>query len=82
MNRNRLAIRLVLILAVVIIFFLRRDRMSPEMMKGFLAALALAVVFTVVRIIIESKRKKQSDQLSQQAAGSKDVDLFTKPKDF
>jgi ABC-type Mn2+/Zn2+ transport system permease subunit len=82
MNRNRLAIRLVLIIAVVVIFFLRRNRMSPDAMWGFLAALGFAVVFTVVRMIIESKRKKQNETLSQQASQSKDVELFSKPKDF
>jgi hypothetical protein len=82
MNRNRLAIRAVLIIAVAVIFFLRRDRMSPDAMKGFLAALGFAVVFTVVRIVIESRRKKSLEQNKQAAAGTKDVELFSKPKDF
>lgn len=82
MGRNRLAIRVVLILVVVVIFFMRRGRMSPDAMKGFLAALAFAVVFTVVRMIVESKRKKPQEQDKKAASGTKDVELFSKPKDF
>ncbi len=82
MNRNRLAIRVVLIIAVAVIFFLRRDRMSPDAMKGFLAALAFAVVFTIGRMIYESRQKKAVEQNKQDAAKTKDVELFSKPKDF
>ena len=82
MNRNRLVIRLVLIMAVVVIFLFRRDRMRPDFMKVFLAALAFAVVFTIVRMIRESKQKKALENDKQVAASTKDVQLFTKPKDF
>jgi F0F1-type ATP synthase assembly protein I len=82
MNRNRLAIRLVLILAVVVIFFFRRGRMSPDATMGFAAAVIFAAVFTIVRVVLESKKKKALEQDKHTAAGTKDVELFSKPKDF
>ena len=81
MNRNRLVIRIVLLVAVAVVFYIRRDRMSPDFAKGFVFALAFAVVIVVVRAVIESKKHKQVQQDQQAAAESKKVELFTKPKD-
>ena len=82
MNRTRLAIRLVLIVAVVVIFIARRDHISPSFAKGFLFALAFAVVMTIVRAVVESRKQTELKQAQQASSDGEKVDLFTKPKDF
>ena len=81
MNRNRLAIRLALIAVVVVIFIVRRDRMSSDFAKGFIFALAFAVIVTIARAVMESKKRKQLEKDQQAASEGKKVELFSKPKD-
>ena len=82
MDRNRLILRLALIAIAAGIFFVRGGQHKPDFMYGFIAALALAFVFTIVRAAMESSKKKKAEQDQQLAAEGKKVDLFTKPKDF
>ena len=81
MDRNRLILRLVLIAVVIGVFWVRRGHYSPKMVTGLAVALAFALTFTVVRAVLESKKQKQLEQDKQLAAKSKNVELFTKPKD-
>ena len=76
---TRLYIRLGVIVGVIIILLARREHYSPQMVTGIGVALAFALVFALVRGIMESKQKKQSEQKPD---GGKKVDLFTKPRDF
>ncbi len=82
MSRNRLIIRVVLLVAVAVVFYLRRDRMSPDFAKVFLFALAFAAVILIARAVVEAKKRKQVAQNQQALPEVKKVDLFTKPKDF
>ena len=82
MDRNRLILRLVIIAVAVAIFLSRGGLHKPDAMKGFFAALGVAIVFVIVRAVMESKKRKQVEQDQTTAAAGKNVDLFTKPKDF
>ena len=82
MNRNRLILRIGLIVVAVAIFFARGGQNKPDFMKGFFAALGVAVVIIVVRSVRESKQRKKAEESKQVAADGQKVDLFTKPKDF
>ena len=82
MNRTRLALRLALIAVAVLIFFSRGGQHNPAMVKGFIVALAFAVVVVVARVVMESKKAKQMERDKQSATAGRKVDLFTKPKDF
>ena len=82
MNRNRLALRLALIAIMIVIFFARGYQHNPQFVKGFGLALAFAAIVTIFRAVMESKQRKNQEEAKQLAAGSKNVDLFTKPKDF
>ena len=76
-----MALRLVLIAVAVVIFFARGGQHNPQMTKGFVGALAFAILIVVVRAVMESKKRTQLEE-DKQLAGSNKVDLFTKPKDF
>ena len=82
MDRNRLILRLVLIAVAAAIFFVRGGQHKPEFMRGFIGALALALVFVIVRALVESSKRKKLEQERQLAEQGKTVDLFTKPKDY
>ncbi len=82
MSRNRLLIRIVLLVAVAVIFYVRRNRMSPDFAKGFVFALAFAAIILIARAVVEAKKRKQIAQDQQVGPEDKKVDLFTKPKDF
>ncbi len=81
MNRNRLVLRLVLIAVAAVIFFVRGGQNKPDFMKGFIAALALALVIVIIRAVLESKQSKKAAEAQRIAAEGKKVELFTKPKD-
>jgi drug/metabolite transporter (DMT)-like permease len=81
MDRGRLALRLALIAVAAMIFFTRGGQHNPQFMWGFGAALAFALAVTVVRTVIDSKRKKAA-QAPRSSSETKSVDLFTKPRDF
>jgi hypothetical protein len=76
---TRLYLRLGIIVVVIIIFLARREHYSPQMVTGIGVALAFALVFAIVRAVMDSKRKKQ---LEHKPADGRNVDLFTKPKDY
>jgi len=73
---------LALIAVAVGIFFSRGGQHNPAMVKGFVVAIAFAVVVVIVRVVMESKKAKQVERDKQLSADGKKVDLFTKPKDF
>ena len=82
MNRNRLAIRLALIAVVIGVVIYRGQYRNRQMLLGFGSAIALVLVVTIVRAVMESSQKKRLEEQKQLSAQSSSVDLFTKPKDF
>jgi hypothetical protein len=82
MNRGRLILRLALIAVAAGIFFFRGGQHNPDFMKGFIAAMALALVIVVVRAVLEAKKRKQAEQAKTVSADTNKVELFSKPKDF
>ncbi len=82
MSRNRLLLRLVLIIALVVVFFVRGGQHNPRMLKTFAIAIGAAVVLIAVRMAFEASRRKKAEQDRQLTSGDKNAELFSKPKDF
>ena len=80
MDRGRLALRLALIAVAAAIFFSRGGQHNRQFLYGFGAALAFALVVTIIRTVMDAKRKKAAESLPSRE--NKSVELFTKPKDF
>ncbi|HEY4930391.1 MAG TPA: hypothetical protein VII23_02380 [Terriglobales bacterium] len=82
MDRNRLVLRLGIIAVAVVIFFARGGQHSPQMVKGFSFALVFVLIAMGIRMTWEASKRKKLEQEKQLAFDGKDVELFTKPKDF
>ena len=61
---------------------LAADSVIPQMLKTFAIAMLAAVLLIGIRLAYEASKRKKAEQDKQLTAGSKDIDLFTKPKDF